>query len=179
MNQVQKLVKEVSAARSRYLELIANVSEFQARWKPNTEVWNIIENTEHLYWAEQGGILGMWKTLHAIREGEMIRTYEFNHKDLTIEEVVEKTWQPLEQVPSVAAPRLGGSLSFWRTSFLNMQNVLEAFAQDLQENELRLQAQHHPISGPLDFHQRLEFLRFHIDRHRGQISQLIATMPVF
>ncbi|WP_332913109.1 hypothetical protein [Algoriphagus boritolerans] len=57
-----------------------------------------------------------------------------------------------------------------------MQNVLEAFAQDLQENELRLQAQHHPISGALDFHQRLEFLRFHIDRHRGQVSQLISTM---
>lgn len=177
MNQVQKLVKDVSIARSRYLDQIADLSEFQARWKPNSEVWNIIENTEHLYWAEQGGILGMWKTLHAIREGEMIRTYEFNNKDLTIEQVVEKTWQPLEQVPAVAAPRLGGSLSFWKTSFLNMQNVLEAFAQDLQENELRLQAQHHPISGALDFHQRLEFLRFHIDRHRGQVSQLISTMP--
>lgn len=179
MNQVQKLVKDVSIARSRYLEQLAGILEAQARWKPNSEVWNIIENTEHLYWAEQGGILGMWKTLHAIREGEMIRTYEFSHKDLSIEQVVEKTWQPLEQVPAVASPRLGGSLSFWKTSLLNMQNVLEAFAQDLQENELRLQAQHHPISGALDFHQRLEFLRFHIDRHRGQVSQLTSTMPPF
>lgn len=177
MNQVQKLVMEVAAARSRYLEQIANVSEVQARWKPNLEVWNIIENTEHLYWAEQGGILGMWKTLHAIREGEMVRSYEFIHKGLSIEQIVDKTWQPLELVPAVATPRLGGSLSFWKTSFMNMQHVLEAFAQDLKENELRLQAQHHPISGALDFHQRLEFLRFHIDRHRGQVSQLISTMP--
>lgn len=177
MNQVKKLVLEVSTARSRYLEQLASVSEVQARWKPNTEVWSIIENTEHLYWAEQGGILGMWKTLHAIREGEMIRTYEFNHKDMSIEEIVKKTWQPQEFVPAVAAPRLGGSLSFWKTSLLNMQNVLKAFAQDLQENELRLKAQNHPISGALDFHQRLEFLRFHIDRHRGQVSQLLSTMP--
>ncbi len=178
MNQIQKLVQDVSDARRRYLQQIADVSEVQARWKPNPEVWDIIENTEHLYWAEQGGILGMWKTLHAIREGEMIRTYEFNHKDMSIEQVVEKTWQTFELVPAVAAPRLGGSLSFWKTSFKNMQNVLEAFAQDLQENELRLQAQHHPISGALDFHQRLEFLRFHIDRHRGQVSKLISTMPL-
>lgn len=177
MNQVQKLVMEVAAARSRFIEQIANVSEIQARWKPNPEVWNIIENTEHLYWAEQGGILGMWKTLHSIREEEMIRTFEFDHKGLSIEQVVEKTWQPLEQVPAVVSPQLGGSLSFWKTSLLNMQNVLEAFAQDLQDDELRLQAQHHPISGALDFHQRLEFLRFHIDRHRGQVSQLITTMP--
>lgn len=177
MNQIQKLVQDVSDARRRYLDQIEDVSEVHARWKPNPEVWDIIENTEHLYWAEQGGILGMWKTLHAIREGEMIRTYEFNHKEMSIEQVVEKTWQTFELVPAVAAPRLGGSLSFWKTSFKNMQNVLEAFAQDLQENELRLQAQHHPISGALDFHQRLEFLRFHIDRHRGQISKLISTMP--
>lgn len=176
MNQVQKLIQEVSAARSRYLNEISNISEIQARWKPNTEVWNINENTEHLYWAEQGGILGMWKTLHAIRAGEMLQTFEFNHKEMTIEEIVELTWQPQELVPAVAAPRLGGSLSFWRTSFMNMQNVLDAFAQDLQENELRLQAQHHPISGALDFHQRLEFLRFHIDRHCGQVSQLISSM---
>ena len=30
---------------------------------------------------------------------------------------------------------------------------------------LRVIAHAHPISGELDFHQRLEFLRYHIDRH--------------
>ena len=33
---------------------------------------------------------------------------------------------------------------------------------------LRVIAHAHPISGELDFHQRLEFLRYHIDRHHLQ-----------
>ena len=47
---------------------------------------------------------------------------------------------------------------------------------DLKENELRLQAHPHPISGPMDFHQRLEFLRFHINRHKDQVSSLLNEM---
>jgi hypothetical protein len=175
MNTGQKLIQDVSAARTRYLDQIAQVTEEQSRWKPDPEVWNITEITEHLFWAEQGGIFGMWKTLHAIRDGSLVRTYASIHKDLPIEKVIELTWQPKEKVPAVAAPRLGGPLTFWRTSLHSLQAVLEAFGQDLREEELRLQAHPHPISGPLDFQQRIEFLRFHIDRHREQVSQLITT----
>lgn len=133
----------------------------------------MIEITEHLFWAEQAGIYGMWKTLHAIRDGKMIRTYDSNHKNMTIEQIIDSTWRPKEKVSAVAAPRFGGPFSFWKSSLMSLQDVLEAFAQDLQEDELRLQAQPHPISGALDFHQRFEFLRFHIDRHSEQISQIL------
>lgn len=176
MNTVQKLVLEVSKARALYLNQIAQVTEIQAKWKQNPNVWNITEITEHLFWAEQGGILGMWKTLYAIRKGDIIRTYESNHRDMSIEQIIDLTWQPKEKVPEVAAPRLGGPLSFWTASLDSLQNVLDSFGQDLKEDELRIQAQLHPISGALDFHQRLEFLRFHIDRHRDQVSQIFKTL---
>jgi len=176
MNTGQKLIQDVSAARTRYLDQLAQVTEEQSRWKPDPEVWNITEITEHLFWAEQGGIFGMWKTLHAIRDGSLVRTYESIHQDLPIEQVIELTWQPKEKVPAVAAPRLGGPLVFWKASLHSLQAVLEAFGQDLREEELRLQAHPHPISGPLDFQQRIEFLRFHIDRHQAQVSQLLATL---
>jgi len=176
MKTIQKLVQDVSIARSLYLDQIANLSEIQAQWKPGPEAWNIIEITEHLFWAEQGGIFGMWKTLYAIRTGKIVRNYESNHKDMSIEQIIQLTWQPKEEVPSVAAPRLGGTLSFWKASLQSLQVVLDAFGEDLQEDELRVQAQAHPISGALDFHQRFEFLRFHIDRHREQVSQLLKRM---
>ena len=63
-----------------------NALEVQATWKPEPQVWNIIEITEHLFWAEQGGIFGMWKTLYAIRGGNMVRTYDSIHKDMPIEQ---------------------------------------------------------------------------------------------
>ncbi len=177
MTTIQKLIQEVATARTQYLEQIADLTEVQAQWKPDPEVWNVIENTEHLFWAEQGGIYGMWKTLYAIREGSFVRTRESIHRDMPIEQIIALTWQEKEQVPAVAAPRLGGTLAFWKSSFHSLQEILRAFSEDLQEDELRVQAHPHPISGALDFQQRLEFLRFHIDRHREQVARLMVSMP--
>src|SRR3954462_2934909 len=103
MNTIQKLIQDVSTARALYLNKIANLTEIHACWKPDPEVWNLTEITEHLFWAEQGGIFGMWKTLHAIREDNIVRTYETIHKDMPIEQVIDITWQPKEKVPPVAA----------------------------------------------------------------------------
>jgi len=176
MNTVQKLIVDVSTARTLFLNKISNVTEINAQWKPDPETWNIIENTEHLFWAEQGAIVGMWRTLHAIRDGKMERNYESVHKNMPIEQVIELTWKQKEKVPPIAAPRMGGPLTFWKTSLHSLQEVLSAFGQDLHEDDLRLQAHPHPISGALDFQQRLEFLVFHINRHMNQVSQLMNSM---
>jgi phosphoglycerol transferase MdoB-like AlkP superfamily enzyme len=106
----------------------------------------------------------------------MVRTYESIHKDMPIEQIIDMTWQPKEKVPAVAAPRFGGPLSFWSTSLHSLQEVLYEFGRDLKEDELRLQAHPHPISGALDFRQRIEFLRFHINRHDKQVSRVLTTL---
>jgi DinB superfamily len=176
MNTVEKLIQDVAVARRSYINQIEQYSEEQAHWKPGPEIWDMVENTEHLFWAEQGGILGMWKTINAIREGKTERKYEGIHKDMSIEQIINLTWQPKEIVPAVAAPRFGGPLSFWSTSLNTLQDVLDAFGHNLKDDELRLQAHPHPISGPMDFQQRIEFLRFHINRHREQVIRLIDEM---
>ena len=176
MNTTRILIQNVLTARTQYLATIAKITKEQARWKPNPEVWNLTEITEHLFWAEQGGIIMMWKTLHAIREGITKQSYDSIHKDMPIEQIIDLTWKPKEIVPAVAAPRFGGPLTFWELSLRSLQDALEEFGQDLKDEELRLQAHPHPISGPLDFQQRIEFLRFHIKRHHDQAVQLLNTM---
>lgn len=168
MNKVSALVKEVGVVRQAYVDMLATVDENAGHYKPAPEAWCMVDITEHLFWAEHGGILGMWKTLYAIREGKMERIFDSVHRDLAIEAIIERTWQPKEQVPAVAAPRLGGTLVFWRSALLSLQAVLADFGNDLRDEELRLQAHPHPISGAMDFQQRLEFLRFHIVRHHQQ-----------
>lgn len=79
--------------------------------KPVPEVWNAIEFTEHLYWAEQGGLAGMWKTLYSIRSGQMEKRHDSAHLNLSVEEIIARTWKEKEQVPPVAAPRQGGTLN--------------------------------------------------------------------
>lgn len=176
MNTVEKLIDEISVARSNYLEQIEDYTDELAQWKPATDVWNIVENTEHLFWAEQGSIVSMWKTIHAIRDGKIPRTYESVHRNMPVEEIIELTWKPKEQVPAVAAPRMGGPVLFWYNSLNSLQKILGAFGRDLKDDELRILAHPHPISGPMDFQQRLEFLRFHINRHTDQVSRLINEM---
>lgn len=173
MNIVKALIEEIRLARHAYLIQIEKISEEQALFKPSLEQWNVTEITEHLYWAEHGGILGMWKTLHAIRAGQYEKKFESKFKNLPIQEIIDQTWQPKEIVPAVAAPRMGGTLIFWRNALASLQFILEAFGKDIQEDELRMLAHPHPISGPLDFQQRLEFLAFHIKRHQEQVSKLM------
>jgi len=174
MARVFELIGEVAAARIAYISHIANLSELAAAIRQTENEWSIIDITEHLFWAEQGAIFGMWKTLYAIRNGTFARSYESPHRDWSVEQIIAETWKEKEQVPAVAAPRLGGTLAFWKSSLLSLQEVLQAFGDDLNDDELRLQAHPHPISGAMDFQQRLEFLRFHIERHQGQVLSIIA-----
>lgn len=176
MNNADELIKQIERSRKSYLELVGRYTEQEARWKPDADIWNMVEITEHLYWAEHGGIMGMWKTLQAIRDGRLKRNFDFEYKGMTIEQIIEKTWQPKEKVPDVAAPRYGGTIGFWSVSLQSLQEILESFGKTIQDDELRLEAHPHPISGPMDFHQRFEFLRFHIDRHHDQVSRLVAAM---
>ncbi len=172
MAKVFELIGEVAEARNAYILLIATVSE-SAAFKRAENEWSVTDITEHLFWAEQGAIYGMWKTLYAIRNGTFERSYESPHREWSVEQIIDETWNEKEIVPAVAAPRLGGTLAFWKSSLLSLQEVLQAFGDDLTDDELRLQAHPHPISGAMDFQQRLEFLRFHIERHRGQVLSIL------
>ncbi|MBS1509236.1 MAG: DinB family protein [Bacteroidetes bacterium] len=175
MPAVEQLVQQVADARNRYLHSISHITEEQASYKPSENEWSIIDNTEHLFWAEQGALFGMWKILYAIRNGSAVRTYASSHRNWSAEKIVEHTWKEKEQVPAIAAPRLGGTIAFWRAALSSLQHILNQFAKDIKEEELRLLAHPHPISGDMDFHQRLEFLVFHINRHQTQVQNIIAT----
>lgn len=175
----QNLIADVKIARNAYVDTVADFTEQQAIWKPNPASWNAVEITEHLFWAEQGGILGMWKTLLGIKAGALSYEDYKPHAGKSIETIIEQTWKEKEEVPAVAAPRQGGPLGFWMVSLLGLQTSLEAFGQLLDETDVERIAHPHPISGPMSFGQRLAFLRFHLDRHQGQVQTLKAQMSRF
>lgn len=172
MSTINQLLNQVATARQQYLATLADFDELKAQWKPAPESWNAVEITEHLFWAEQGGILGMWKTLLGIRAGTVSYEGASPNDGLSIDEIIQRTWQEKEIVPAVAAPRLGGPLGFWAAELAGLQSTLERFGALLNPDDLSLKAHPHPISGTMTFGQRLEFLRFHIDRHRMQAERL-------
>jgi hypothetical protein len=172
MSQLDQLLSEVAAARVRYLNEVGKLTHEQAHWKPSPNVWSAVENTEHLYWAEHGGIWGIWRALVAKQMGTPVWEGELIHRGLPIETIIERTWQPKEQVPAIAAPRMGGPLIFWLSAFASLHQPLTDLAVALANEDLETIIHPHALSGPLDIRQRFEFLRFHIDRHRNQVRAL-------
>jgi hypothetical protein len=178
MSHLNDLLDRVASARINFISSASNLKPEQAAFKPSAEEWCITENVEHMFWAEHGGINGMWKTLEAYRKNMPLFTGEKIHHGLGIEQIIARTWKEKEIVPEVARPRLGGPVAFWNLSLQNLQSVLAALADAMEGQPLEDIIHPHPISGPLNVIQRFEFLQFHLDRHRKQIEKIKAH-PLF
>lgn len=172
MSDVRDLIRDVAGARARFLTSVGEPTPEQAIFKPSPDSWSIIDNVEHITLAEQVGINGIWKALDGLRRGNPVWEGEPIHRRKPIETVIEATWKEKEQVPPVAAPRWGGPVAYWRVSLESCHSLLEALGEALNGEDLERIIYPHPISGPLDARQRLEFLRFHLDRHRAQVERI-------
>ncbi len=172
MNKLPELIKDVERARKAFIKTASGLTPAQASFKPSEESWSVIHNTEHMVWAEMGGINGIWKTWEGIQTNKPIWTGEAIHHGLSIEEIIAKTWQPKEKVPEVAKPRWGGPIQYWITSLQNCQLLLEELGYTLAQQDLEKIIYPHIISGPLNVVQRMEFLRFHLNRHQKQIENI-------
>ncbi len=125
-----------------------------------------------MVWAEQGGINGMWKAMEGIRSNKPVWTDEFIYKGLPIEKIIELTWQEREKVPESAKPRWGGPLAYWIVALNGCQVSLQALGNVLMDFDCEKVIYPHIISGPLNVIQRMEFLRFHLNRHQRQIEKI-------
>jgi hypothetical protein len=119
-----------------------------------------------------GGINGMWKVLLAVQNGKPLYSGELTHRGKSIEEIVAATWKEKETAPEIARPRWGGSIDYWLAALDTCQPLLEKLGKALEGADLQKIIHPHPISGPLDVIQRMEFLRFHLERHQTQIERI-------
>jgi hypothetical protein len=167
-----RLIHEVENARTHFLNAVAALTPEQAHFRPGPEVWSVVDNTEHIVRAEWGGINAMWRAVHAAGTDEPASHSDPPHRGKSIEQIISETWREKEQVPPVAAPSWGGPLAFWTAALEANGRILKALGEVLERHDLEAFHYPHPISGPLDMRQRLEFLRFHLDRHRNQVEVL-------
>lgn len=170
MSKVDDLIQRVQDARVRFIQNISDLNHEQALFKIAPDKWSILENTEHIVWAEKIGICKMWMSVEDFKKNPVVWTNRPVHDGLSIETIIEKTWQPQEQAPEIAKPHWGGTLDFWIAALQANQPVLEKLGKMLIGLDLEQIIYPHPISGPMNVVQRLDFLIFHLDRHRQQIN---------
>jgi hypothetical protein len=175
MTAIRDLIADVERARRDYLACMRDLSVEQGEYKPAPSDWSIAEITEHLVFAEESGIYLMWTAADGVRRGRPVWSGDPPHRGLSIEAIIAKTWRPKETVPQGAAPEGGSPLSYWVTRLEHLRPVLEQLGRELEGLDLDTVIYPHPISGPLDARQRLQFLRFHLNRHRGQVERVRET----
>lgn len=172
------LIAKVDVARKSFLEACTGLTPAQAAFRPAADSWSITDNAEHLVWAEWGGVSSIWKAIDGMRSNEPVWKGEAIHSGLSIEEIIAATWQPKEKVPPSAAPQWGGPISFWLHSLANCQFTLHALEKDMEGLDPENVIYPHPISGPLNVLQRMQFLRFHLERHQAQVEG-VKQHPAF
>ncbi len=172
MTPVAQLVADVEGARARVLEEVSDLTADHASWRPSDDAWCISDVIEHLVLAERLGVAKVWQAASAGgRSGQPHENF-----GLSIEEVIERTWEPREQAPPDATPTGVAPFAHHVACFRACQPVLGELAHALDGLDLSAVVFPHFLCGPLDARQRLEFLRFHIDRHNEPIGRLKAQL---
>jgi hypothetical protein len=175
MSELRSLVAEVERARRDYLARVQDVSPELGTRQPAAGTWSLSEITEHLVVAERNGVNSIWAAADRARAGKPWDG-AVPHSGMTIEAIVAKTWREKEDVPKGAEPAMGGPLAYWATTFSSLTTLLSGLEGALEGLDIATVVHPHPISGPLDARQRLQFLRFHIDRHREQVERVRAAI---
>lgn len=172
MTNLQSLLESIETARNQFITTLQGLTQVQINYKTNSEEWCILEIAEHITLAEQVGLNGMFKAVEGLKSGQPIWEGESPNAGLSIEQIVANTWQNKEKVPEVAKPRWGGSLKFWIAALQNNRHLVEELRHMITDIDPHKTIYPHPISGPMDVVQRLEFLRFHLERHTAQIERI-------
>lgn len=174
---VHELVGSVERARSALIDHVRHLRSDQGSFKPSPAEWSIAENIEHLYLAEISGLTKIWAATCQVRDGIAWPGERPNHGK-SIESVVATTWKSKEVAPGIATPHIFGPLQVWISSLRSLRSVLADLASELDGVDLEAIVFPHYLSGPLDGRQRLEFLRFHVERHLEQIRR-VQSHPAF
>ena len=170
---ITRLVEDIEASRRRFLDTVGALAPEAVAAPVDEGRWSPIEYLEHLVRAEEATLWRMFKAVEDWRtSGEALRSPT---PDSRIEEIVDRTWSPREEAPPLAMPTLGSSIAYWRERMRRNTALVSAFADLVSEEELDELAYPHPISGPFTLRQGLEFIRFHIDRHRAHILEALPA----
>ena len=60
---INKLTSKIEQSRSRFIQSVNGLNTEQVNFKISAQEWSILEITEHITWAEQIGICGMFRAI--------------------------------------------------------------------------------------------------------------------
>jgi len=177
MTLTEQDIEAVLTARTAFIASAEGLSHQQSRFTPEGK-WSIAQIVEHIVRADQGMMVGTFRALEDFLAGRGMRKADNPHHGMTLEQIIENTWNGPVKAPASVEPQWGGPLSFWLSQLAANQQLLEDFARKAGNLDVEDMVFPHGISGPVNVHQRIAFMRFHLDHHREQI-EAIKSRPDF
>lgn len=170
---IGRLLEDIESSRRRFLADVETLDTAASNAPVAEGRWSPLQYLEHVVRAEEATLWRMFKAVEDWRaSGDALRSPT---PEARIEEIVDRTWKVREEAPPLAVPSLGGSTLYWCRRLALNRVLVAAFAELVDESELDTVAYPHPISGPFTMRQGLEFIRFHLDRHRAHVLEGAAA----
>lgn len=166
------LIEQVEQSRELFIEACSGLTKEESIFKQSKDSWSITDIAEHIVRAEWGGVNGIWAAIDGYRNNKPVWSGENMNDGLNIEEIVNKTWLPHQPAPEPARPQWGGPIEFWLLCLRNCKITLAETFRQMEGLDPAKIIYPHPLSGPLNVYQRMEFLRYHMERHQRQIEKI-------
>ena len=176
MSFLEKQIESLDEARANYFELLHTFSQTEGIWKPSKDEWSAAEITEHLFWAELGISNHMWKQFSNMREGLMGPKNSSTNEGLSFDDILRLHEPYSVEAPKQTLPRIKGPLAFWMSVLGGLRSAYHRLELDITYDEAKCKAFTHQVFGELDYHQTLDFLAYHINRHKDQAQRLIERL---
>lgn len=176
--EIDHHLKLIKASRLQMIREIGTLSTEKGAIKHTPSSWSIQEVIEHLVLAERAGFDLIYTAGEKYRLGNPVWKGTSENEGLSIETIIDKTWKPKEDAPPSAAPTGTWSLGVWLSHFKNCDDLLLNLKPILDGLPLRQVINPHFLCGPLNVIQRLEFIRYHIDRHYLQVVNIKKELSV-
>ncbi|MBT8335005.1 MAG: DinB family protein [Gemmatimonadetes bacterium] len=173
MSVLSPLLARIATLRSELLS-IAETAGAKATRRPGADAWSPAEIVEHLVRAEDFGILGLWRAVEAAGESGPA-AIDPPHDDRTIDEVFADLPDRVDAPEAVIPKRAGRPLGYWSGRLREHQNAIESLAGAIEAVGPDRVVLPHFVAGPLNGWQRLEFFRWHLERHLAQMRRTVGA----
>lgn len=165
---LHRALRSIEQARTEMLEDFCSLSEEVASFKLCREWWSPREILEHLYLWEQWVLTNVLKSKGERRRSPLPDLQHPNSRR-TVQEIIAPFVSQRVASPPAMIPSGGASAEYWIGALQANRPILNTLPAILTANDLERISFPHFAAGPLNVLQWLEFLAFHIERHRQQM----------
>ncbi|MBM7553643.1 DinB family protein [Thalassobacillus pellis] len=153
--------------RQKVLNFLNEITDEQARMKPDKDNWSILELLEHLYLIER---TVADRIKRAITEGE-----EKSVPEKPVHHTANRTLK-MEAPESLRPKGLFQSVSEAKESLVESRESLELILINYEKATLKRRVMHHMAFGDLSLEQWVEFIGWHELRHLEQMKEVLQKV---